>query len=287
MERSIKHLCQLDDDRLFAECAIGIEKVVEVVQRLDAAAASLSASGQNLPASILGDLAAEEAAKVLILIDLIRCPKARGLERSRVARYFYDHVAKGVYAIASRWNVADFNELAEGINEKRAAYYLDGPNDVDWIFRNSILQEREDQMYVGYVRDDTEGEGLGEPIWTSPDADSSFPYSQPFIVRIAISLFSVGLTSPASLKIIASIWRHVNPSPAMPVEELWGLNHKTLEELHAAGHLKKEAEAEYGFVWKKWPYPMWPLDLTEDKKNAEDLKKALRRKRQEWQPGFE
>ena len=32
------------------------------------------------------------------------------------------------------------------------AYYLAGPNDVDWIFRNQLLSSREDGLYVDYVR---------------------------------------------------------------------------------------------------------------------------------------
>ena len=77
MERAIKDLCQLPDARLFEEMATGIGHVVKVVGRLDAATHNLSEAGDHHAARILGNLAEEEAAKVLILLDAVRCPRKR------------------------------------------------------------------------------------------------------------------------------------------------------------------------------------------------------------------
>jgi hypothetical protein len=37
---------------------------------------------------------------------------------------------------------ADFREVRERINWLRRSHYLDGPNDVDWIFRNQLFSQR-------------------------------------------------------------------------------------------------------------------------------------------------
>ena len=74
MRRAIKDLCQFDDDRFFKEVEEGISRILENVERLDAAAHKLSAGNDNQSAQILGGLAKEEAAKVFVLLDVVRCP---------------------------------------------------------------------------------------------------------------------------------------------------------------------------------------------------------------------
>ena len=51
----------------------------------------------------------------------------------------------------------------------RREFYLDGPNDVDWIFRNQILDSRESRLYVDLIADEE-----GRLTWTSPaDRDNN------------------------------------------------------------------------------------------------------------------
>jgi len=154
MERAIKDLCQLRDADLFKEIATGIGYIMDVVDGLDAAARRLSETGDHHPARVLGNLAEEEATKVPILVDAVRCPRTAQSERARMLGYFYDHLAKGIYAEVSKWSPMDFAEVMRGVEHQRVEHYLDGPNDVDWIFPNRITQRREDDLYVGYVRDD-------------------------------------------------------------------------------------------------------------------------------------
>ena len=78
--------------------ATGIGHVVEVVGRLDAAAHTLSEAKHHHASRILGNLAEEEAAKALLLVDAVRCPRNKQKERSRTIGSFYFHVAKGIYA---------------------------------------------------------------------------------------------------------------------------------------------------------------------------------------------
>ena len=75
MERAIKDLCQFGDDELFDEIAEGIGHVMDSVNRLESAVRVLHENGYYHPARALEKLAAEEAAKILVLLDVVRCPE--------------------------------------------------------------------------------------------------------------------------------------------------------------------------------------------------------------------
>src|SRR5258708_34802793 len=112
MERAIAKLSQLSDVELFTETATGIEHIIKGVAELHSAARALSGAGNEYPARILGNLAEEEAAKVLILMDVIRCPRDRREERLRLLGYFYKHLPKGIYIEVCEWGgILTFREL--------------------------------------------------------------------------------------------------------------------------------------------------------------------------------
>ena len=280
MERAIKDLCQLPDAKLFEEVATGIRHVVAVVGRLDAATRHLSEAGDHHAARILGNLAEEEAAKVLVLLDAVRCPRSRQTERSRVLGYFYDHLAKGLYAAVCDWRPIDFAEVARSIDQLRVQHYLDGPNDVDWIFPNQIIQRREDDLYVGYVRDDSEMAGHGGRFWTCPDNEAWLPYWAPQVIGVARALDQVGATTPAGLAIVAEVWRPVQVLPETRFDELNRLNRQVLEVLEERSQLAASPDDIYAVIRDRWPFPLWPLDLRFKQVDRETLREARRR----WTP---
>lgn len=51
-------------------------------------------------------------------------------------------VLGGIYVDATQIRPADFREVRERIDRPRRSHYLDGPNDVDWIFRNQLFSQR-------------------------------------------------------------------------------------------------------------------------------------------------
>jgi hypothetical protein len=144
MERAIKDLAKLGDTEFFDQVAKGLQLIAEEVRRIDDAATGLSddtytsllSPERNYPAPILSVVGAEEAAKTLILIDSVRCPVSKSKERTRTLGYFYDHLAKTIYAEACRWRAANFAQLSRLITLDRQMYYLDGPTGADWIFYN-------------------------------------------------------------------------------------------------------------------------------------------------------
>ena len=142
---------------------------------------------------IVRELAEEEAAKVLILIDLIRCPLSEKQRREITAERFRNHVPKRIYAMACSYVPFNtFQELSAVVETESLPYYLDGPNNADWIFRNEILASRERQLYVDYVEEITEGSGdcfWLPPIWLEMGILS---YVTPVCVKLIHALSEVG-----------------------------------------------------------------------------------------------
>ena len=285
MKRAIKNLCQLPDDALFKEVGTGISHIMDVVNRLNTAAEGLHGSKHHYPSRVLEYLAAEEAAKVLILVDAARCPKNKGEEKSRTLGYFYDHIAKGIYAQVCEWRPMDLAEVRRGVDDERRERYLDGPNDVDWIFPNSIAKQREDSLYVGYFCEDTEENNHGEGYWTSPLNDVArlsefFSYNTSAVVDLACALHQTNATTSDGLSVIAEVWRNVDVRDEMRFDELERLNRHTLKELNDRGLLAPVSDQVQVTVEKHWIYPLWTLDL----RMLRVEKKELLEVRQRWHP---
>ncbi|WP_375307316.1 hypothetical protein WI560_06395 [Bradyrhizobium sp. A11] len=281
MERAIGDLDQLSDEALFEEISTGINHLIKGIDQLNSAALSLSRGDNEYPAKILGNLAEEEAAKILILVDAVRCPLDRRNDRARQLQYFYRHLPKGIYVEICKWGgILSFAEMKKAVDLERETHYLDGPNDVDWIFRNQILQKREDDLYVDYLRDNDD-----RRYWTSPVdnvVSSSFPYrslASP-VLHIATALASVGATSVNGLKIIAQIWRPIKMTPNFSIDEIQNLNRDTLLKLEIGGLLRSNAQDDCNTIIQSWPFPLYSLDLHETKVAKSELKDKQRR----WQP---
>src|SRR5438309_985887 len=153
--KAITDLDQLPDKGLFEEVADGLNHVADHTLTLDSQARVLFTEGKSRGARILRAIAKEEAAKYLILIDAVRCPRIPGSSLFPThLRRFNDHLAKGIYAHVCNLRPGTLGELHSWIDQERKEYYLDGPNDVDWIFSNRLVREREESFYVDYTEND-------------------------------------------------------------------------------------------------------------------------------------
>ena len=103
----------------------GLPIILESAQGFWIASEQLEACPRE--ADVLETFAEEESAKILILMDIVRCPQ--GLIASKigilVAR-FYDHLARLLYAEAQSWKPTDVSQLRNYIDEQRKAHYLEG-----------------------------------------------------------------------------------------------------------------------------------------------------------------
>ena len=265
MKRAIGDLASFTDDRLFREVSEGVPLIVENAISLDETAHRLYREKEFRASEIIRGFAEEEAAKVLILIDLVRCPQIPQ-RRVETLKRFYGHVAKRIYAMTCSYpKIASFGELCELVEMECRPYYLDGPNWVDWIFPNSISAEREQTIYVDYVQDITDEPG--DYHWRAPTVPplDPWPYETPDCVRLSRALLEAGANMPDGLAEIANIWRGFEPGPETDRGELRDLIAYTLDRL--AKRVRSAAdESVSSFIVSSWSFPLWPLTMKEPRR---------------------
>ncbi len=262
MRPAISDLSQLPDHRLFEEIAVGIGLIIENAERLESIAQRLARMNEHRACGIVRSIAEEESAKVLILLDFVRCPRDAIQDRSRVLKSFYSHLAKRIYAEACRWSPSDFGDLKCYIEQERRDYYLDGPNDVDWILPNAAKTERESRMYVDYVQDITQEHG--EHSWVSPvgGIERHDEHATPSCLAMARALHRVGFTTAKGLSVVAHVWRGFQPSRDTTSIELSRWRRRALDRAPEKGfHAELDADDLRATVYS-WPFPLWPLNLT-------------------------
>ena len=282
MERAVQDLASLDDCSLFARIAEGIGLILKNVNRFDSAARHLSAGNHREVARIVGGFAAEEAAKVLIFLDAIRCPREYADKKRHTLQRFYDHLAKGLYIEVCDWQVTDYQHLADSIDRERDKYYLGGPNDVNWIMRNWITSERERMLYVDYIRYHEAGRQQPVITWQAPFDPSNLPYFPRRIVELAIALSRLGVTTSKGFAVVSCIWRSWKPEPVTSRRELRGKIRETILALQKEGVHTESMEQEASTVIESWPFPLWDVDLKEVQKNIEELRE---RQKASWRAG--
>ena len=280
MHRAVEDLADFSDERLFKEVSNGISLIVKNAISLDDTAQYLHQGEQFHVSDIVRGFAEEEAAKVLILIDLVRCPLNRN-KKVKIAKRFYNHLYKRIYAmVCSLPGFSSFEELSELIEIECRPYHLDGPNSVDWIFRNSIIANRERALYVDFVRDITEMSG--DNFWIEPYQPqfNATNYESSDCVKLSYALSKAGVSSPEGLAVIADVWRSFMPVPETERGELKYLIELTLEKLANLG-TDTEIELVSKFIVLHWTYPLWSLELEGRARLSEDLE-GLRAERMEF-----
>src|SRR3989338_5853821 len=106
--RAIKELAKLGDDKLFPELSRGMVLCIENSERLFLQSEELGKLRHSQGYQILRNLAEEEASKVLILLDAVRCPRPKLVSH---LEKFKSHLARGLYARACHWRVGTYAEL--------------------------------------------------------------------------------------------------------------------------------------------------------------------------------
>lgn len=276
--RAIVDLVQLSESTFFADIAEGLTAIHENAARMAEGIRVLSEGKNYRAARILEALVQEESAKYLMLLDAVRCPRKPAERFKRQLQKFNEHLAKGLYADASNWSPVDFKEIRVNIDRECEEYYLDGPNDIDWIFENWIIRQREEAFYVDYVAEDD-----GTHQWWSPrryDLGSFSIMGVPAVYRIANALQVSGVGRREALAIVADIWRPVHIQDSTHFSEIRSLNEKTIEGLSRAGLLLESGAGLRYEICDKWPFPMYDLPMKKTPVN----KAKLREVQQRWYP---
>lgn len=268
--KAIQDLVQLSDDALFSEMEIGLNLCLINARRIQADAVLLSDNKRERGARILQLAAQEEAAKVLILVDAVRCPPKRP-EFPRQLQKFTDHLAKGIYAEYCATKPATFGQAREWVERERKEFYLDGPNDVDWIFYNDILRRREDTIYVDYQELDG-GHEWHDPAFGGAARLSAGVFFTSSVLRLTDAMSNTGCLTAAALAEMASMWREVEMQDDFSWVALRDLNVETLNILKAKALLVDRPAEEYSTIGNDWLFPLWSLDLRTDKVKQSELR---------------
>jgi len=279
--RAIKDLSQLDDSAFFTEAGEGLGLVIANARRLYNSAIMLAKEKHYHGARVLEALSEEEASKYLILVDAVRCPRKPGDYFAAQLGRFNDHLAKGLYSRACLMRPATLNQLQEYLDHYREEFYLDGPNDVDWVFRNDILRSREEALYVDYVAHD-DGHTWFHPGIYSDSSRGCFIPAEPGSLLIAGLLDEVGMSTAEALATVADLWRHEAMLPEMQWTQLRQLNHATLEQLDSKGLLQERSNSDYQQLIDRWQFPLYTLDLNLIRVDIE----SLREKQSLWIPDW-
>jgi AbiV family abortive infection protein len=261
--RQIKRLCALSDEKLFCSTAEGINLIIENAQTYLRAAESLIQRAPGRAVEHLRLTAEEEAAKVLILLDAVRCPSSavHDKDRSRTLGYFRDHLARGVYALYSFSRPATFKETVRFVHSACQDRYYDGPVGDEFECRNWIESRREESLYVDYVEDD------GKCYWVSPsnliEVGQHIGYSM--VLDLAEALWRLGCGTADGVRIVADVWRPILVSESSSADLDWPSyaqhNFRTVECLGDAGLSKNATDADFRLVFDAWNYPLYSLDF--------------------------
>jgi AbiV family abortive infection protein len=274
--RAIKDLARYKDCELFSAVAEGLAYIHENANRLADAALILNENQNIRGVRILESIAKEEAAKYLILLDAIRCPRKPDDRFSQHLEKFNQHLAKGLYADACNWRPIHFREIKELIQSECDEYYLDGPNDIDWIFENWIIRQREEAFYVDYVDNEGKHAWLSPKTYEDISLAAPLPRRTPAVVELANDLHLVGFSKPDSLSIVAAIWRPVSIIDETRFQDLRELIHRNLEKLASADVLAKVGSR----IEERWPFPLYDLEMREIPTKKSKLKEIQER----WYP---
>jgi hypothetical protein len=267
--RQARRLCQMAPKERLVFIAEGLPIILESAQGFWNAVEHLDQRPRE--AAVLEGFAEEEAAKILILMDIVRCPP--GLVASKIGHLvdrFYDHLARLLYATAQTWKPMHTSQLRDYVDEQRRAYYLEGDYG-EWITPNWIIARRESTLYA-----DIEAYEDGIPNWSRPTANSyRFGRRKPVALQVAESLSMVGAYNLKGLQIASDIWGAMEFKDSESPQDSERLTLRFLEELITEKLPSDEASDEnVATLYNYWQMPMYNLNFKMTEVQLTDLEQA-------------
>lgn len=230
---------------------------------------------------LLKTLAEEEAGKALLLVDYLRPPE--GTPGDQVAAHLaraYSHLARGLYAEYYHTRPATFGEVARFVERERESLYLDGPEGFEWIFRNSIMQRREEAMYVDWV------EVEGERSWQSPDAiiELTRPFRplQPPSCQVLLGMRDGGLLRSTALRRLRDVWAELLLDQDTHWTDCLDANVRFLDRVEGDG--VNVPEGVRALVVRNLLFPLTSLDTSKKKVDRRDLEEQRDEAIRNWKP---
>ena len=203
--RRARSLCNLPHSSRLDLIAEGLPVILTSARGFWRAAEQLTDHPRE--ATVLEGLAEEEAAKALILVDLVRCPPKRVNERVGriVSELFYNHLARMIYSTAQSWKPVNIMQLQEYVDHERKAHFVDGYAG-QHILPNWTIYSRESAMYA-----DIEEHEEGGPRWNDPQHFASpMNPTRPISLELVEALSALGVFTRAGLEAMSEIWGTVD-----------------------------------------------------------------------------
>lgn len=268
--RQARALCSMSQSARLDFIAEGLPIILKSAQGFWNAASQLEKSPRE--ASVLEGFAEEEAAKTLILTDLVRCPAARVNERAGriVKKIFYDHLARLIYAKAQGWKPVNTTQLQEYVDSERQGHYLEGGMS-EYIMPNWALYSRESTMYADIeIHEDL------KPQWSDPkDWSGGVMMTQPISLLLAEALSAIGVFTRAGLQATAEIWGTVDFIDHQGATESRALTRELARRLEKEGLVTESATDQHGhFFYNVWQIPMYNIDFSKQDVPLEELEAA-------------
>ena len=179
-------------------------------------------------------------------------PRTNQAARAAHLRRGHFYLPKHLYARScERVRLADLDELLRYLALFRRRYYLDGPNDFDWILRNEITQEREGAIDVDLVSLE------GRLEWASPSSWELLDWADLPVrgEQVVKSLTAIGAATPKGLAVTAEVWRDFAPTAATTFHELSGRIASFFSALVDQGVTPSISDHDAGVLVDSWQYP--------------------------------
>ncbi|MCQ8116297.1 AbiV family abortive infection protein [Methylomonas rosea] len=282
--RAIKDLNQLADNDCYREISQGLDAIYENCIELNRSYRFLVEAEHFRASRVLKLVLKEEAAKYLILVDALRCPRKNKIEFARQLGKFNDHLAKGLYAELCNWKPDTYSRLCEYIENSLDSLYLDGPNGVDFIFRNRIISEREETFYVDYAKGDDSYFWLSPKSYDISDELSLSFSSNMSVVRMVMALHNIGITRMENLILFSNFWRDFVFDESTRYQIFREANYNFLQILESKGALKdnEASDSDFSLIINDLPFPLYKEEMKVKEVNLNDLKEQQRN----WSPDY-
>lgn len=267
--RQGRRLCQMRHQDRLAFVAEGLPILLASARGFQDAASRLHDSPRE--EDVLLSFADEEAAKVLILMDIVRCPPAQvNQNMGKLMRWFYDHLARLVYAKATSWKPMSVHQLQHYLERECEELTLEGFAG-EYILPGGPVHERESALYADIQSNDN-----GELSWHEPRTRPSlFGPGKSDALRLADAMQRLGMLSLDGLRIIASVWSGTRFTGEQTPHAAKALTRAMLEEIEAAGLIPDSADnGDVIMLQDRWQLPMYELQITPTVQTLEELREA-------------
>lgn len=254
-----RRLCQMSQSDRLDFIADGLPIVFTSAQGFWRAARQLEDSVRE--AEVLTRLAEEEAAKVLILMDMVRCPTR--LVSSRIGsmvKWFYSHLARLIYSEAVTWKPMHVGQLREYVDDCRKSHHVDGAAG-EYIMPNSTIFKREGVLYSDIAAYEDEG-----PSWSDPaDLTRAYLFSRPPppALSLAESMSKLGIFGRRGVRLTSQIWGKVDFKELESFSESNDLTQHLVKALINDRLTAEDAEQQdVDTLYGSWPLPMYHFDFS-------------------------